>query len=446
MKQIVNVIVISRCYWLAFLMVFYTMDNYALKMNHYNTSVSDITPAADIISFLEYEFVDDSLNVIVDNGQQFSEIHENLNKLKRYNDGGLRGKGNPLTVSISHIGDSHIQAGLLTNVVRELLQAKFGSAGRGLVVPLRLLGSNEPSDYRITSNIKRWNSVKCMSKKPAFEIGVGGIALCPTSRRGELELEISTLTLPENNEFDRIKIFHHPESPLLVEEDLLSFDMVCEDTIPNFVTDITLNALVSSVRLKADLGDSQYTTPIIYGFSLTNGCNGVLYNSVGVNGAAYPDYTSSADFFSQLRELKSDIVIVSMGTNEAVGGSRFSSEQFRGMVSGFVDSLRNSNPKSFIILTTPVGNYRKHRGELVNNPNIRLVGQEIVGYAKENHIAYWDLWSVLGGDKSADNMHNANLFANDGIHFNSDGYRLQGELLYKALINFFLQKDNLNRL
>ena len=51
-----------------------------------------------------------------------------------------------------HIGDSHIQADWWTGYLRIRLQELFGSAGRGLVFPYQLAGTNSPTDIRSGSN------------------------------------------------------------------------------------------------------------------------------------------------------------------------------------------------------------------------------------------------------------------------------------------------------
>ncbi len=61
------------------------------------------------------------------------------------------------TVSVVHIGDSHIQAEIGTSVTRDLLQLRFGNAGRGLVAPLRLSGTNQPHDYSFRST-RTWSA------------------------------------------------------------------------------------------------------------------------------------------------------------------------------------------------------------------------------------------------------------------------------------------------
>lgn len=65
---------------------------------------------------------------------------------------------------------------------------------------------------------------------------------------------------------------------------------------------------------------------IYYGFSLTNGNPGVLYHSVGVNGAMYVNYTDEA-YVRQLALLKPSLLIISLGTNETFG-RRFRPEEF----------------------------------------------------------------------------------------------------------------------
>ena len=63
-------------------------------------------------------------------------------------------------ISIVHIGDSHILGNYLTREVRERLQRAFGDAGRGLVFPYKLAGSNGPRDFLVETNA-RWNGASC---------------------------------------------------------------------------------------------------------------------------------------------------------------------------------------------------------------------------------------------------------------------------------------------
>lgn len=79
-----------------------------------------------------YNFIHPRQNII-SNLTSLDPFYKKLAALKK------KGKGQ---VRIVHLGDSHIQADLLTAPVRTCLQAFFGNAGRGLVFPYQLARSN----------------------------------------------------------------------------------------------------------------------------------------------------------------------------------------------------------------------------------------------------------------------------------------------------------------
>lgn len=387
----------------------------------------------DILSyrFLDADFIDDSMNVIVDKSGELSSVVDSLKRIRSLYDRGLRYYyGTPKTFSIVHIGDSHVQADIMTGITRHLMQNCFGSAGRGFISPLRLAGTNEPADYRITSNIKSWENAKVIQRNPKFDIGVGGVAIEPKIKKGVAEFNIELL---KGDDFNSVSVFHNSDAPSVVEEERYCTDMGYDYDTPDFLTDIFLTERTTSLLLTADLNDKNYKTPIYYGFNLKNGMNGVFYHSIGVNGATFYNYNKNPLFFRQLSALEPGLVILSMGTNEA-SQAKFYPEQFRAEIDSFIRTLKADNPSVAVILTTPVGNYRKFRGKVEINDNIAAAADEIVAYATENNIAYWDLYRITGGGASAENMDRYSLFRADKLHFTEEGYRLQGELLYKAIV------------
>jgi lysophospholipase L1-like esterase len=58
----------------------------------------------------------------------------------------------------------------------------------------------------------------------------------------------------------------------------------------------------------------------------------------------------------------------------------------------------------------------------------------MVNYAKENHVAIWDLYSIGGGYKSCYQWKRYGLMRADGIHFGKQGYEFQGNLMYESII------------
>ena len=102
----------------------------------------------------------------IDSGQIPSFIRRSANKIQlngadwsKLSESAVRTGAEVL--SVVHIGDSHIQAEIGTSVTRELLQLDFGNAGRGLLSPLRLSGTNQPTDYAIESG-STWTAEKVM--------------------------------------------------------------------------------------------------------------------------------------------------------------------------------------------------------------------------------------------------------------------------------------------
>jgi hypothetical protein len=51
------------------------------------------------------------------------------------------------------------------------------------------------------------------------------------------------------------------------------------------------------------------------------------------------------------------------------------------------------------------------------------------------NIAVWDFYEVMGGFGSIEKWFNSKLAAYDRSHFSALGYKLQAQLLFKALMN-----------
>lgn len=108
-------------------------------------------------------------------------------------------------VRILHIGDSHIQADILTGEMRRLLQERFGNAGRGLVFPYRQAGTHGPRDLRTSSNVT-WTGRIRTFQQGSPPVGISGMGI-------RTALPGATLTFSligpnaADNAFDQVTIF-----------------------------------------------------------------------------------------------------------------------------------------------------------------------------------------------------------------------------------------------
>ena len=332
-------------------------------------------------------------------------------------------------VSVLHIGDSHVQAGFYPAAVREAIQHDFGNAGRGLIVPLKLSGTNEPPDYLITSP-DRWTAARCTSREPAVEPGLGGIALVADGNGVSF-----TITTPHET-FDRVTVFHDTAAPLLVAPPELSGDIGCPLQDTDCSTLVPLRESVHSVELRADTSDSGYDTPVFYGFSLENDSGGVLYHSAGISGNSYDSESRAVRMIRQSSLLMPDLIIVSLGTNDSFGRT-FNAELVRSRIERVVGLLRESNPQSAILLTIPMEccTRTRYKGKTVRRPNpgSGKLREEIIRVAGQYGLPYWDFYTVAGGAGAREKWYEARMSNPDRIHLTKGGYWLQGTLLYRAL-------------
>ncbi len=368
-----------------------------------------------------YSFVIDRLNVIHDKTGTLKPLMQLLQGLKNFPE-------NKSIVSIIHIGDSHLQAGFITKVIRVNLQKSFGNAGRGLVVPLKLAGTNQPRDYSISSD-EKWEGARMVQRNQPYIFGLSGIAIQTSDSNYELRLE----TYPDSaNEldyrFNRVTVFHSNASYPEVK------DSWWTEVLSPYAYSINLKWPTDILQLKER--NSSKLPQTYHAFSLENGHGGVLYHTVGVNGAQYKDYSEQALFFQQLSVLAPKLIVISLGTNESFGRS-FSTSAFTEEMDEFMYQLRKANPHAAFILTTPAEDYRLYQRKRIPNERIALVRNAIVRYAESAGIAYWDCFEATGGKGSCAQWNKNDLMANDQVHFNAAGYELQGELFTQAFMKLY---------
>jgi hypothetical protein len=172
---------------------------------------------------------------------------------------------------------------------------------------------------------------------------------------------------------------------------------------------------------------TSFITPV-YADSIKT--SGVCYYIAGANGAEYATFNQKYEFFKETALLQPDLVIISMGTNEAFGN--LDQKIFENNIDAFVSQIRYYNPAAEILITTP-GDALKRKRYL--NPNIGKAVSILVNYATASNIAVWDLNSIMGGYGSMKKWFTAGLSQNDRIHFSREGYYIQGLLLFNALMN-----------
>jgi len=111
----------------------------------------------------------------------------------------------------------------------------------------------------------------------------------------------------------------------------------------------------------------------------------------------------------------------------------YNAARFRGEMQGFMTRLLDAHPNPTLLFTLP-GDCSKN-GK--HNSNVSKLGSEIKDYAKARGFAWWDLFEVMGGNRSVNKWKAQDLASKDLIHFSPKGYMLQGYLFYHALMSAY---------
>ncbi len=230
------------------------------------------------------------------------------------------------------------------------------------------------------------------------------------------------------------------------------------DTIPNIIRDngeplhalwqrlsmTRLGVTLDSMRI-VHIGDSHirgHIFPQTTGGLLTEAFGPIAYKDFGINGATCKSYLKSG-LLNKVAQIHPDMVIMSFGTNES-HDRNYRSNVHEKQMDELLQAIRARMPHAPIIMTTPPGSYirrysrRRGRYYIVNTRTIK-VANAIRDFAKTKHLALWDLYALAGNKEACINWNKAALMRHDHIHYYRDGYKLQGELFYDAIINTYNQ-------
>ncbi len=382
----------------------------------------------DSTAYASYSFLDKKYNTL-ENDTSLWAFYERLYQLKELKLG---------RVNIVHIGDSHIQADFFSGSVRQKLQLKFGNGGRGLIFPYRVAKSNEPASYKSASSTD-WNAKRNVFLDNPMPIGISGFTMETTDSLAEINLAVKDQP-GLGYSFSKITLFH--------EKGLNNYDItVCDELNCEQgefkSTDLTSNPFASKLVLSKPMeqfilrnkrtDSANQNSTRIYGLLLENDSSGILYNTIGVNGAEFRHFNMSKYFLQQFSYLDPDLVIISLGTNEAFS-ENFNKVEFGKNIDTLVMNIQQANPNTAFVITTPGDAYRKARKGIVKNPDVKAARLTIINYCLQHQLAYWDWYEIMGGYGSINNWFLNNMAQKDKIHLNSKGYLIQGDLLYLAFL------------
>jgi lysophospholipase L1-like esterase len=336
-------------------------------------------------------------------------------------------------VHILHIGDSHLQADFFTGEVRRRLQAdsRFGQAGRGFIFPYNLAKTNNPLDYKVTYT-GTWEGFRSTLPSHQSRWGLAGITALTYQSSATFSIKLQTFKGRTPVGFNKIRIFYPTQDSTQFEPTLFldSKNILSRKVSEEGYMEYTLREAQTELNLgfvKTETGQKRF---LLQGIWLENTEQaGILYSAVGVNGADTKTYLRCEDFENNLRSLAPDLVIISLGTNDAYA-TNFDENLYQANLEFLIAQIRKNFSQMPILLTSPNDTYRHQK---YINYHTEKAQEKLYLVAQNKQVAFWDFFKIMGGTKSIAYWQQAELAQRDRIHLSQAGYELQGQLFFEAL-------------
>lgn len=327
-------------------------------------------------------------------------------------------------VRVLHIGGSHVQGGTWSDRLRcRFLAMRYGmDGGRGLVFPFSAAATNTPVSYT-TSFSGNWACASCL-RDDGESLGISGIVATAQDTSARMAVDLAPRegrVMQQHYAFNRVDLLAEGElEPLIVLQG--------RDTVRGVKGHFDLPYYTDWLQL-VFRGSGSYT---IRGLYLDRSNGGFTFSEAGINGASTHSWGKCERWDEDLRRLRPDLVIFSVGIND-IQGQEFDQIRFMANYRRLIQQVRKVNPYCAILFSGINDSY--YRGRYVN-PHTAEAENAFRELAREYKGVFWDMYAVMGGYGSSDAWREAGLMQGDRVHFTADGYRLIGDMLYDAMMNY----------
>ncbi len=350
------------------------------------------------------------------------------------------GKGR---VSILHIGGSHVQADMYTDVFRRNVDSLNNGLRppRGYVFPYAVAKTNNPLNYKTTYG-GHWQSARCALRQFSPSLGVGGIAVFTQDTAAWFHINLnrdSTFRWQTTG----LKLLARSTGgsfvPILTTD---STEYLPTPTDYGYYYRLPHSVTEFRISLRRDtLVSALVDTFIVTGLLPQADADGIVYHTIGVNGASVPSYLGCSLFEKEMKQIAPDLVIMAIGINDA-NDRDFDPDIFVARYNTLIASIRRVAPEcAFIFITNNDSRRRISRRQRVVNTNGVTARTAFFRLAEQWGGGIWDLFDIMGGLGSMSEWQKAGLARKDCVHFTRQGYEIIGQLFYNAFLNFYMEQD-----
>ena len=289
-------------------------------------------------------------------------------------------RGAPMAITrILHYGDSPTTADLITGDTRQLLQKRFGDAGHGFTLIGKPWAWYEHRGVELSSHGWQMDPGTRWDLRNGL-FGLGGVAF--SGRNGAY----SRVTLRDPSQ-TRLEVW------FLRQPDGGSIAISSGgQPIGSIATSApSRTAGFASFELKPGTGTLDFSTegPVrVFGITLEKQKTGVVYDSIGLNGASVSMLAllfNENHWAEELRHRNPDLVVLNYGTNES-GFAAFLIREYEKELREAIRRVRAALPNASILVMSPMDRGQKNGSELPTIPRIVDIQRRV---AAELHCGFF---------------------------------------------------------
>ena len=337
-------------------------------------------------------------------------------------------------VSVLHYGDSPTTADLITGDVRALLQQRFGDAGHGYLLIAKPWAWYGHRGVDITDH--GWTTSTAVGKMRPETYGIGGASFQGTTEAAshiilkdaaQSTMELSYLAQPAGG-----TAVISANSAAGSNQPLATINTAAESRQPAWRT-VPLPQGTKAVDIKVSSGHVE-----LFGETFEKQQPGILYNSLGLNGASTTVLSRGFNpdiWAAELRHDAPSLVLINYGTNESSFGA-FVDTQYEGELRAAIARIRNALPNVSILVMSPMDRGERSGIDQIDTmatiPRIVAIQKRV---AADAHCAFFDTFNAMGGDGTMSRWYTGRprLVAADLIHPTPQGALIIAQIFVKNL-------------
>jgi lysophospholipase L1-like esterase len=342
-------------------------------------------------------------------------------------------------VVILQIGDSHTANDSFSGRLRELLQARFGDGGRGILPPGVPYSWYRPA--RVSVEAQGWSVVSSYRS----DVGPFGITGLRQQADGPAMMRLLADDAGDLNHVE-IEVLRQPGGgTLAVDLDGGSHMTISTAAPTQQAVWLALPSTPGSHALTLGArGDGRVS---LMAWSVTRGGPGVIYANLGTVGATADllDTWDSAIVRQDLAHLAPSLIVLAFGTNEGF----IDSTDLTAYASRFTARLRTLRavaPRAALMVIGPPDAYRRRDGtntppacsdlNWTEPPDLAAIRAIQRGIAAQEDAYFWDWQAAMGGPCSMLRWAATDppMAAPDRVHLFTPGYQASAEILFSAIM------------